>query len=137
MSHLSLMPFEALIDYLSSHGFADQLDTIMRIKCLSSSGSPHHQTAPDLSDECNEKFMNTWWEVCWPFSKKNPSHPPQCLYVADSLRDALRLRPHIDVTFWPDKPKSFAKYLKSDEDEDENWSECDEHWLEEPHPILQ
>lgn len=120
MSRLSLMPFEALIDCLSSHGFTDKLDTIMQIRRFSSSNVPHHQTSLDLSDECYEKFMNTWWEVYWPFPKANPSNPPQCLYLADSLRDALRLRPNIDIAFWPDKPKSFAKYLKYDED-----------WLEE------
>jgi hypothetical protein len=116
----SLLPFETLIDYLSCHGFADNLDSIMQIKVSSSGGALRSQRLPVLSDEYREKFMNTWWEVCWPFPKATPSNPPQCLYLADSLRDALRLRPNIDTTFWSNKSESFAEYLKQTEE-----------WLEE------
>lgn len=118
----SLIPFETLIEYLSFHGFSDNLDTIMQIRGFSLSSTPQQQTSLYLSDECHEKFMNTWWEVCWPFPKASPSHPPKCLYLADSLRDALRLRPNIDIAFLPDKSKSFAEYLHRDK----NWFECDE-----------
>ncbi len=42
--------------------------------------------------ELNEKLKNTWWEVDWT------AGVPRCRYLADSLRDALRLRPQINLT---------------------------------------
>ena len=41
--------------------------------------------------ELKENLKNTWWEVSWTFGM------PQCRYLADSLRDALRLRPQISL----------------------------------------
>ena len=41
--------------------------------------------------ELKENLKHTWWEVAWT------SGMPRCRYLADSLRDALRLRPHITV----------------------------------------
>ncbi len=127
MSHSSLMPFESLIDYLSSHGFANRLDAIMQIRRLHFDSNLQNPKSLNLSDECCQKFANTWWEVCWPSPKADLSNPPQCMYLADSLRDALRLRPNINIMFWPDRPKSFAKYLICNDD----WSEYDDELAEE------
>lgn len=42
--------------------------------------------------ELKENLKHTWWEVAWA------SGIPRCRYLADSLRDALRLRPHIELS---------------------------------------
>jgi hypothetical protein len=110
------MPFETLIDNLHCHGLADKLDIIMGIKDIFPGGNPREPKSIGLSEECREKFMNTWWEVCWPDSKMAPSNPPQCRYLADTLRDALRLRPNIDITFWSNTSESFVEYLKQTEE---------------------
>lgn len=45
-----------------------------------------------------ERLRGTWWEVIWPrFSARNViSAQVRCRYLADSLPDAIRLRPHAD-----------------------------------------
>lgn len=42
--------------------------------------------------ELKENLKHTWWEVAWA------SGVPRCRYLADSLRDALRLRSQIGIT---------------------------------------
>lgn len=44
-----------------------------------------------------EKFRGTWWQINIPYNKHQS---PDFNYVADSLRDALRLRPELDTSYW-------------------------------------
>ncbi len=109
-----LLPFEELILLLKRYGFADRLDTIMQVRIFSV-GVPMGLEMLTLSDECREKYRNTWWEILWPLPK-NPSTLPQCFYAADSLRDALRLRPQADISFWSDPSETLPQYLKLTEE---------------------
>lgn len=127
MSNSSLMSFESLVDYLGRHGFMDKLDMVLQIR-QSSAGIGLAPTSKDLSGEYYERFTNTWWEVCWPFPQK-VNQLPCCRYLADSLPDALRLRPNISIPSRSDeKPKAFARYLASEEDwlEDDSLSRSQE-----------
>ncbi len=119
----SLLPFETLVAVLNQNGFSDQLDTIMHIKSFD---MMHAQQIDNnqTTEEYREKLRDTWWEVLWPATDSdNPT--PQCRYLADSLRDAMRLRPGIDISLLADKSGSFVNYLMEIEDweQDEEFAE--------------
>jgi hypothetical protein len=101
-----LLPFEELIPLLRRYGLGDRLDDILKLKVFSA-GVSRNQPDPLLSDECREKYSGTWWEVLWPLPQ-NSTSPICCFYVADSLRDALRLRPKADLSFCTE---NFTHYL--------------------------
>jgi hypothetical protein len=113
-----LLPFEGLISLLKQHEFVDRLDRVLKIRVFSPDETSGVET-PELSDECREKYSGTWWEVRWPLPQ-NSGRPPECFYVADSLRDALRLRPRADLSFWANSSESLTQYLAQTQD-----------WLEE------
>ncbi len=50
-----------------------------------------------ISNEVIERLVGTWWEV--ELSDEGEILR-QCRYLADSLQDALRLRPNIDISYW-------------------------------------
>jgi len=68
------------------------------------------------SDELLEKFDGTWWEVEFGTQEQTLS---RCFYLADSLQDALRLRPGIDTSFWCGTTEREAAFLA----EISNWLE--------------
>jgi hypothetical protein len=108
-TQLYLLPFEVLLTLLQQRGFANNLDTIFKIRVFSN-GVDLGQEMLELSEECREKYRDTWWEVVWP-QPHNKSSLPQCFYVADSLRDALRLRPRTDISFWANPAETLTQYL--------------------------
>lgn len=119
----SLLPFETLVSFLNQNGFSDKLDTIMHIK---SHDAMDFQPMDNnqITKEYLEKFRDTWWEVLWPATESN-NLAPQCRYLADSLRDAMRLRPGIDISMLADKAGYFVNYLMQIEDweQDEEYAE--------------
>lgn len=119
----SLLPFETLVAVLNQNGFSDILDTIMRIKSFD---VMHAQQIDNdqITKEYREKLRDTWWEVLWP-AEDSDNPAPQCRYLADSLRDAMRLRPGIDISMLADKSGSFVNYLMEIEDweQDEEFAE--------------
>jgi hypothetical protein len=117
-SQFRLLPFEELILLLSRYGFTDRLETVMKIRVFSAEESWNHKM-PVLSDECREKYSGTWWEICFPLPQ-NSTAPLHCLYVADSLRDALRLRPRADLSFWANSSQTPTQFLNQTQE-----------WLEE------
>jgi hypothetical protein len=108
-SRFRLIPFEELISLLSRHGFAERLETVMKMRVFSVEDSRNHPR-PVLSDECREKYSGTWWELLLPLPRDYTT-PPHCFYVADSLRDALRLRPRNDLSFWANSSQTLAQFL--------------------------
>jgi hypothetical protein len=108
-SRFRLLPFEELISLLSRHGFAERLEMAMKMRVFSAQESPNRKT-PVLSDECREKYSGTWWEIGFPLPQ-NSGQRLQCFYVADSLRDALRLRPRADLSFWADSSQTPTQFL--------------------------
>ncbi|HML76659.1 MAG TPA: hypothetical protein PKB02_19365 [Anaerohalosphaeraceae bacterium] len=119
----SLLPFETLVAVLNQNGFSDKLDTIMHIKSFD---MMHAQQIDNnqITEEYRERLRDTWWEVLWP-AKDTDNLTPQCRYLADSLRDAMRLRPGIDISLLADKSGSFVNYLMEIEDweQDEEFAE--------------
>ena len=64
----------------------------------------HVGPSPDLF----EKLSRTWWEV----EIAGENHIPlQCSYVADSLQDALRLRPDINTSYWCNTDENKLQFL--------------------------
>lgn len=119
----SLLPFETLVAVLNQNGFSDKLDTIMHIKSFD---MMHAQQIDNnqITEEYRERLRDTWWEVLWPAEDTN-NLTPQCRYLANSLRDAMRLRPGIDISLLADKSGSFVNYLMEIEDweQDEEFAE--------------
>ncbi|MGH2270716.1 hypothetical protein ACQ9LF_02845 [Anaerohalosphaeraceae bacterium U12dextr] len=121
--HSSLLPFEKLVDFLTQNGFSEKLDTILHIKSLHIRHS-HQADHNQITEECLEKLKGTWWELQWP-TPDSDNITPQCRYLADSLRDAMRLRPGIDISLLADKTSLFVNYLMEIEDweQDEEYAE--------------
>ncbi len=117
----SLLPFETLVALLSQNGFSDKLDAIMSIKAFEATLSQQAENNP-LTPEYQEKLRDTWWEVQWPVADSDNS-APQCRYLADSLRDAMRLRPGIDISLLANEFESFVDYLVEIED----WEQEEEY----------
>lgn len=67
-----------------------------------------------LKNDLSEKFTGTWWEVQLNHQMKIPSY---CSYLADTLQDALRLRP--DISYWCSTSENGTQFL----DEIEGWQE--------------
>lgn len=81
-----LMSFQEMVEQLQKQG-VENWPRVLLPKNLSPSA---------ISDnDLNEKLRDTWWEVAWSSDVQNES--PRCLYLADSLPDALRRRPHIHI----------------------------------------
>ena len=110
----SLLPFETLVAVLNQNGFSDKLDTITHIKSLDTMFAQQVDNN-QITEECREKLRNTWWEVLWP-TDESDNLAPECRYLADSLRDAMRLRPGIDISMLAGKFGSFIHYLMEIED---------------------
>jgi len=108
-SQSRLLPFEELISLLSRQGFAQRLEMIMKVRVFSDEGSRNHPM-PVISDECREKYSGTWWELLLPLPQDYTA-PLHCFYVADSLRDALRLRPRTNLSFWANSSQTPAQFL--------------------------
>jgi hypothetical protein len=102
-----LMTFEQILDRFECDCTAMSVG-LMASGLLGRSG-------PQETEILSEKFAGTWWEVQLD-SQNVPSH---CVYVADSLLDALRLRPDIDISFWSAWHSSVACFV-SDMD---SWNE--------------
>ncbi|MGA2916162.1 MAG: hypothetical protein ABSE89_09080 [Sedimentisphaerales bacterium] len=48
-----------------------------------------------------EKYAGTWWEVTLDdLSDVAGENLPACVYLADSIQDALRLRPQTSESYW-------------------------------------
>lgn len=119
-----LLPFEELIPLLQRYGLGDRLEKILKLKVFSA-GVSSNQPQPLLSDECREKYSGTWWEVIWPLPN-NSTASSCCFYVADSLRDALRLRPRADVSFWAKCSDNISQYLVQTQDWMEDLEEMED-----------
>lgn len=108
-----LMMFEQLIellgcDYSTGSQLADST--------LSKIGADFiDRSALWESEVLLERLASTWWEV----EVNLHDQPSRCLYVADSLVDAIRLRPHIDVSFWSTWHSSVACFVADMEE----WTE--------------
>lgn len=80
--------------------------------------------------EWMEKYQRTWWEVLWfvPESSRQEWTIKQCVYIADSLSDAIRLRPHLSISFQSFSPAQLEDAFEDigDWEEDLNWNKQSE-----------
>lgn len=91
-----LMSFERMIQLLRDHGVQVGPSRIMSLTTTPSKLLCRGRQVT-LSNDLFEKLMGTWWEVQLSRRGRVPS---ECIYLADSLQDALRLRPGIDTAYW-------------------------------------
>ena len=69
-----------------------------------------------------EKYSGTWWEVAFDefTDAVGKAAMPECVYLADSIQDALRLRPDKDNSYWQNAlnyfDDMFANMCDIDED---------------------
>lgn len=102
-----LMSFEQLIQFLENN-------TMNTVKLPAINLPPFYQQLMErnqsavLTCDLFEKFDRTWWEVELSDEGKILS---QCFYVADSLQDALRLRPDIDTSYWCSIEENASEFL--------------------------
>jgi hypothetical protein len=108
-----LVPFEDLFEFFIRYRLWDKLSDNHHLKTL----IQEQFCNPSIENqEAFEKFRRTWWEVSIP---DNSSLLSQCIYVADSLRDALRLKPGINLSPWA----SSFEQLELEFDDSEDWIE--------------
>ena len=121
-----LMTFEELIQILLKTNRNALITRFLKIQNPPSAitaGKPF-----SVLEEWVEKYQQTWWEVIWtiPASADSPWRIQQCLYVADSLSDAVRLRPYLDISF-----RSFTQEQLETAFEENGDSPFDNDWNEE------
>lgn len=110
-----LVSFEELVPYLRSKGIEDWYGVV----------TADGGNAAAFREELNERLQNTWWELYWPDSAN--AVRPTCRYLADSLRDAMRLRPNIPLSeslILINSGRDFFDMLNLWQDEEEEYVEC-------------
>ena len=115
-----LMPFEEVVKMLIGKGLGGNIPDLMRLRSMPEARCEDYFSSPGYQ-ECQERYHQTWWEIICDqeFESKLPSSPFQCLYLADSLKDAIRLRPRGKIRFWSCSTKDMNTYL----DQMEDWSD--------------
>lgn len=108
-----LVIFEQMVDLFSNNN-----NPIVPIESKKSRTDINRNALYFVGDDATEKFRGTWWQVRIPY---NRSESPEFQYVADSLRDALRLKPELDISYWSCSAKSTHDFVDSTND-----------WLDEP-----
>ena len=85
--------------------------------------NPMDFNCPDqeLVQALSEKYAGTWWEVSLDkFSDAiDRAVMPECIYLADSIQDALRLRPDKDNSYWQNALTHFDNLFANMYDIDE------------------
>lgn len=114
MNNSYLVPFGELLDFLNKHRLHHEKSHISGISVLIGYENRHVGNVSD--QDAFERFHGTWWEVIIPAGRE---FLPRCIYVADSLRDALRLKPGINLSPW----SSSSDLLEQFSDDAEDWSE--------------
>ncbi len=98
MKYARIVPFEKLVTEFKNKTF-NQIITI-----LSNSPSQENKFTPASADMIHAtdiiyRYKKTYWLVNWPSNcPKNLINPSRdCTYLADSLRDAVRLSPNAEL----------------------------------------
>ena len=90
---------------------------------LGINNNPMDFDCPDqeLIQRLCEKYAGTWWEVSLDkFSGAvDRAVMPGCIYLADSIQDAVRLRPDKDASYWQNALEYFDTMFASMYDIDE------------------
>ncbi len=116
-----LMPFEELLQILLKTNHNRLLDRLFKLHSLPDllPGAAQALFPLSLFQEEFEKFHGTWWEVQIQSAPCPDSTPliEQCLYTADSLSDAVRLKPHLEISF----QALTAARIENAFDENQDW----------------
>lgn len=65
----------------------------------------------EFARQLYEKYSGTWWEVTFDNSSGDVSDSSMCVYLADSIQDALRLRPKTNESYWQNALKYFDQMI--------------------------
>ena len=98
-----LMAFEELLQTLFKANDGSLITRHLRMNGISPTLSTAFDswTQSPLFFEWLEKYKHTWWEVIQPLEAAvdpNTTRIQQCIYIADSLSDAIRLRPDLPIS---------------------------------------
>lgn len=92
--------FEQLLQYCNS-----QPALICKLLGLDYNPTDFGFDEQEMVRQLYEKYTGTWWEVTFD------DFPPVCVYLADSIQDALRLRPQTSESYWQNALKYFDELL--------------------------
>lgn len=102
-----LMSFERMVRFLQDDGVVIDGRLMMSDPSVLSDLMCAEHALTQVGD-LFEKFLGTWWEIELGCGRQRLA---RCYYLADSLQDALRLRPDIDTSYWCDCSGSLSQFL--------------------------
>jgi hypothetical protein len=98
MKYARIVPFEKLITEFENKTFSQIITLLAKVP------SKENQFAPASADIIHAsdliyRYKNTYWLVNWPSNcpKKQINPTRDCAYLADSLKDAVRLSPNAEM----------------------------------------
>ena len=112
-----LVPFEDLFGFLTRYKLLEKLSQTAVYNAVQ-----NQQHEMNLIGGQKERYHDTWWEVFVPTAS---DVIPRCVYVADSLKDALRLRPNINISHWSCSFETSDQYLSRTEGWEEEYDLLD------------
>jgi hypothetical protein len=118
-----LVAFDELLEFLVKHRLWNKQAHITSINQLTLLKG--YETNNNEDQSFIERFQGTWWEVSIPV---NNEILPKCAYVADSLTDALRLKPNVALSRWSCSFERVEDNFISQEDWAEEFEPLD-FWL--------
>ena len=97
-------------------------ESISRLLGIDSDQINFNYDEQELAGRLYEKYAGTWWEVTFEdfsdvacdfenFSDDAGETEPICVYLADSIQDALRLRPQTSESYWQNALKYFDELI--------------------------
>ena len=96
MNQKKAFMFEQLLQYCNNQPAS--ISKLLGIDCNPMDFSCDEQ---ELVRRLYEKYAGTWWEVTYDdYSDVVDETLPMCVYLADSIQDALRLRPQTSESYW-------------------------------------
>lgn len=107
MNQKKAFMFEQLLQYCGNRP-----ESISRLLGIDSDPINFNYDEQELAGRLYEKYAGTWWEVTFEdFSDVACETEPVCVYLADSIQDALRLRPQTSESYWQNALKYFDELI--------------------------
>ncbi len=108
MNQKRIFMFEQLLAYCNYQ--SELISKFLGIECNTMDFGCDEEE--EFARQLYEKYSGTWWEVTFDdFSGIVVESSPVCVYLADSLQDALRLRPQTNESYWQNALKYFDELI--------------------------
>jgi hypothetical protein len=107
MNQTKAIMFEQLLQY-----FDNQPISIGQMLGVDNNPMDFSCDEHELVSRLYEKYAGTWWEVTFDDFPDFVGHSsPRCVYLADSIQDALRLRPETSDSYWQNALNYFDEMI--------------------------